>query len=258
MKNNIPAIYNYCDRWCEKCPFTGRCAVYQAEQSRTRDSKDISNQAYWDNISSNLKKSLDLLHKTAEKFGVDLNNISPEEEEEIARQEEEKRRRIREHKLIRLSRKYGLKVKALMDEDEFWSQAASGLIAQISKGMNAEESARTESEKIAEYRETIGWYSFFISIKFSRALDSKLDIPDPEEEEAAIQDPELLARDENGTAKIALIAIERSIGAWAGLMELIPDEDRILPLLAMLEKIRKLGKLEFPGAEKFIRPGFDS
>ena len=257
MKNNIPAIYNYCDRWCEKCPFTGRCAVYQSEQSRTRDSKKISNQAYWDNISSNLKKSLDLLHKTAEKFGVDLNNISREEEQEIARQEEEKRRTIREHKLIRLSRKYGLKVKALMDEDEFWSQAASGLIAQISKGVHAEESARSESEKIAEYREIIGWYSFFISIRFSRALGTKLDSPDPEDG-APTQDPELLTRDENGSAKIALIAIDRSMGAWAGLLELIPDEDRILPLLAMLEKIKKLGKLEFPGAEKFIRPGFDS
>ena len=257
MENNIPAIYNYCDRWCEKCPFTGRCAVYRAEQSRTGDSKEISNQAYWDNISSNLKKSLDLLHKTAEKFGVDLNNISREEEDEIVRQEEKKRRTIREHKLIRLSRKYGLEVKALMDDVEFWSTAASGLIAQLNKRMNAGDPASTESEKIGEYREIIGWYSFFISIKFSRALDSKLDISDPEEADA-VQDPELLSRDENGTAKIALIAIDRSIGAWVGLLELIPDEDRILPLLAMLEKIKNLGKLEFPDAEKFVRPGFDS
>ena len=24
----IPGIYNYCDRWCERCPFTSRCMVY--------------------------------------------------------------------------------------------------------------------------------------------------------------------------------------------------------------------------------------
>ena len=21
----IPGIYNYCDRWCERCPFTSQC-----------------------------------------------------------------------------------------------------------------------------------------------------------------------------------------------------------------------------------------
>jgi hypothetical protein len=25
---NISGIYNYCDRWCERCPFTLRCATY--------------------------------------------------------------------------------------------------------------------------------------------------------------------------------------------------------------------------------------
>ena len=28
----ISGIYNYCDRWCERCPLTSRCLVYAAEQ----------------------------------------------------------------------------------------------------------------------------------------------------------------------------------------------------------------------------------
>jgi len=24
----IPGIYNYCDRWCERCPLTARCLNY--------------------------------------------------------------------------------------------------------------------------------------------------------------------------------------------------------------------------------------
>jgi hypothetical protein len=28
----ISGIYNYCDRWCERCPFTARCLVYAQEQ----------------------------------------------------------------------------------------------------------------------------------------------------------------------------------------------------------------------------------
>ena len=28
----ISGIYNYCDRWCERCPLTSRCLVYATEQ----------------------------------------------------------------------------------------------------------------------------------------------------------------------------------------------------------------------------------
>src|SRR5258705_2000420 len=27
----ISGIYNYCDRWCERCPLTSRCLVYATE-----------------------------------------------------------------------------------------------------------------------------------------------------------------------------------------------------------------------------------
>lgn len=29
----IPGIYNYCDRWCERCPFTMRCMLYAMDQT---------------------------------------------------------------------------------------------------------------------------------------------------------------------------------------------------------------------------------
>ena len=35
----IPGIFNYCDRWCERCAFTARCRTFAMEQeaSRLRD-----------------------------------------------------------------------------------------------------------------------------------------------------------------------------------------------------------------------------
>lgn len=30
--NNIEGIYNFCDRWCERCALTSRCLLYQMEQ----------------------------------------------------------------------------------------------------------------------------------------------------------------------------------------------------------------------------------
>src|SRR5438128_7391496 len=29
----ISGIYNYCDRWCERCQFTSRCFLYATEQA---------------------------------------------------------------------------------------------------------------------------------------------------------------------------------------------------------------------------------
>src|SRR5262245_58416083 len=31
--NFISGIYNYCDRWCERCAFTSRCFLYATEKS---------------------------------------------------------------------------------------------------------------------------------------------------------------------------------------------------------------------------------
>lgn len=30
--NFIAGIYNYCVRWCERCPFTARCLVSPAQE----------------------------------------------------------------------------------------------------------------------------------------------------------------------------------------------------------------------------------
>ena len=94
-------------------------------------------------------------------------------------------------------------------------------------------------------------------MKFNRALGDKYDT-EFENDYEGLSDEDTLQNDGNGSAKVALIAVERSIDAWQTVFELIPDEDRILPLLATLQKILRLGRTEFPDAEKFRRPGFDT
>ena len=36
----IPSIHNYCDRWCERCPFTSRCRAYAIEMTIRIDGFD--------------------------------------------------------------------------------------------------------------------------------------------------------------------------------------------------------------------------
>jgi hypothetical protein len=52
--------------------------------------------------------------------------------------------------------------------------------------------------------------------------------------------------------------VERSIVAWKELSDLLKEEDsEIYRQLAILMKIKEGIHQSFPGAEKFIRPGFD-
>jgi hypothetical protein len=63
----------------------------------------------------------------------------------------------------------------------------------------------------------------------------------------------------DGSADIALIAIDKSIEAWTLMLEFIPAaDDEIIELLAMLQKARRIAELEFPKAKSFVRPGFDT
>ena len=64
--------------------------------------------------------------------------------------------------------------------------------------------------------------------------------------------------DGNGSAKIALIAIDRSMAAWHAMEMCLPGKsDSIAPIVADLERLRWLLEEEFPDARGFMRPGFD-
>ena len=100
--------------------------------------------------------------------------------------------------------------------------------------------------------ETIQWFEFFIEVKFARALSGLFDKIEGEEDEDEVQS------DYNGSAKIALIAVDRSISAWEIMMKHFPDQaDDMLDFVALLSKIKSAGNESFPIAMKFVRPGFD-
>ena len=58
---------------------------------------------------------------------------------------------------------------------------------------------------------------------------------------------------------MALLSIDRSIGAWGILRAHFPqEEDSILDILVHLERMRKAIEKAFPDARAFLRPGFDT
>jgi hypothetical protein len=65
-------------------------------------------------------------------------------------------------------------------------------------------------------------------------------------------------KDSDGSAKVALIAIERSMAAWTHMHTHFPShQDQILDILNQLDRLRKRVETIFPEARNFVRPGFD-
>jgi hypothetical protein len=95
--------------------------------------------------------------------------------------------------------------------------------------------------------ETVAWYHFLIAAKTYRALVSHF---------ASEEAHDLLA-DALGSAKLVLVAIDRSLDAWRSIAESERDDARVGGLMEVLEALRTGVEMRFPEARKFIRPGLD-
>ncbi|MEX1241608.1 MAG: hypothetical protein WEB30_17935 [Cyclobacteriaceae bacterium] len=250
MSKNIAGIYNYCDRWCERCKFTSRCAVYEDESNLPPEEMDMQNKAFWGRIGKNFLKAQELLQKAAEHFRVDLENL-PVEPEEVQDGKERIKIESSQHPLSRLTLQYSGMARDWLKTQPGMLERLDALKAELTLGVESAEGAKKETGTIRDSLTIIQWYMTFIHVKLMRAMMGKLK-DDEWKEENGFQ------RDFDGSAKIALIGVDRSMQAWSALFDILPEkEDDFLKILAILEKIKTMVKREFPKAEVFIRPGFD-
>jgi hypothetical protein len=109
-----------------------------------------------------------------------------------------------------------------------------------------------EAERLVDAREIIHWYQYQIAVKTIRALSSRI-----EEREFEMEEPDPNPRDSDGSAKVALLGIDRSIAAWRLMQLSVPDRsDTIVPMILQLERLRQRTEKQFPNARDFIRPWF--
>jgi len=245
----IPGIYNYCDKWCERCPFTGRCSVFamEADDNRSPGSRDPENEEFWKQLQRALGSTVDLLREMAEEAGVDLDTlVSPEDEART----EQVLSDTKAHPLVTTATDYTMAVHK-------WFQAAKGLFEKKAEELNAKArmdlpNADPEAEvtDLQDATEVVRWYHTLISAKLRRAVQQNLT------DRPACLDG--MPKDSDGSAKVALVCIDRSMAAWTRIREHLPEQgDNILDLLAGLERLRRETERVFPHARSFVRPGFD-
>jgi hypothetical protein len=204
------------------------------EDSSDPESRDIRNEAFWKKLSGIFQETMELLKESAKEWGVDLETLDSADDTEKMRAKEEA---AENHLLCRAAKKYAEMVKDWFDEEEtlFFETAA----------------AARDGVDLDEAVEVIRWYQYFVSAKIMRAVRGKIE----EEEEGDDEFP----KDSDGSAKIALIAMDRSIAAWAMIRHYDTSSvEKVVDLIAFLDGLRQAVEKTFPKARSFMRPGFES
>jgi hypothetical protein len=246
----IPGIFNYCDRWCERCAFTSRCLNYAMSQEEFGDleSQDIDNQAFWDKLHGIFAATLEMVKEKAQELGVDLNAI---DREEAARQQELVHQRAKEQPCSKAAMKYVKMVDGWFKSNEGVLEDKSSELQTLAAAGIPSASPVDEAVSIHDCLEVIRWYQHQIYVKLCRAATGII--------RGELEDLEDSPEDANGSAKVALIGIDRSTEAWAGLLPHFPDQEHeMLDLLATLQRLRRQVETAFPQARAFLRPGFDT
>jgi hypothetical protein len=218
----IVGVFNYCDRWCETCPFTSHCRVF-AHSARMEASLDPSFRALTE-APPLPSEQPDPPPAWVRELMEEMNEVcaNPASVEEATGPRPEV---LPEHEAISLrAAAYALAAGAWLDASGDWTAAAS------------------------DPRSVIAWHHTLIPAKIHRALTGAASDRESGEE----------WQDCDGSAKVALLGIDRSDAAWREAAErgwaTWADAS---PVLADLAWLRARLEQAFPRARAFVRPGFD-
>ena len=185
------------------------------------------------------------------KMNYALQPMTKEEEENYEKRESFLKTASKNHAISKLCTKYRKIVLPFTKKSDDMTDKTRELVNHLHLGIKTEEEVVHTVAGIGDCFEIIQWYLFFIDAKFQRALHGKM-----EGEEWEVDNG--YQKDSEGSAKIALIAIEKSMAAWIRMIELMPaSEDVALNALSTLSQVKQKGLEEFPKAMDFKRPGFD-
>jgi hypothetical protein len=220
----ITGIFNYCDRWCETCAFTSRCRVF-ADMAETEGALDPTFKAIVD--APPLPEDLPPEPPKWLQELIEEMNAAASAPVSAAEIECSRPRLAPEHESIHV------RAHAYCDRVHGWLRARDYFPV----------------ENPNDARAVIGWFHTLIPAKIFRALTGLArDVPEERDWPA----------DHDGSAKVALLGIDRSHAAWLqlvdrGLASHSDVEPHIADLVWLGEKLERV----FPRARAFVRPAFD-
>ena len=217
----IELISEYCDRWCERCAFTSRCTAYAVQAAL--------------GMCGDLKEALQLavgvpMTVKGNRPPAEFEFVTPTSAEQHAFEVavDAQAKRIKEAPLTRHAMDVAIAEHRWLSEHPAIRDSAVAVVREAAA--------------------VVLRYSVFIGGKLSRTLHGR--------EPGGHWGDDPIQNDWNGSAKIALIAIERSQSAWRTIAKATGD----VSAAALASSLATLGdevEEAFPFARLFKRPGFD-
>jgi hypothetical protein len=222
--DRIEFISEYCDRWCERCAFTNRCAAYAVQAAL--------------GMCGDLKEALQLA------VGVPM---AAGDARTSAEFELVKPTRDEQHAFEVVVDAHAKRIK-----DAPLTKHAMDIAVAEHRWLHQHAAVRDRAD--AMVREAVAIVlrgSVFIGGKIARAL-----LGSDQQTRQSWEDDDPVQNDWNGSAKIALISIERSESAWQTIAQATGDR-AAAELASSLATLRGEVEDAFPFARLFKRPGFD-
>ena len=242
----IPGIYNYCDRWCERCQFTSRClnCTLVEDQFGDLQENDELNEAFWQRFSEMLQNTLAMVKEMAKEEGIDINSIDAEK---IYNNEETIKENYLADIISHISKKYAKSVGDWFNSNEYLFYEMEDELNRI-RLISSQKNPVREAVNITDAIEIIRWYQYQVHVKLVRARESA-------SEEAIDYDD--FPKDSDGSAKVALIGIDRSIAAWKILLTYLPaHKPEIIYLIKLLKNIKNRMRMSFSTHQIEFIPDF--
>ena len=215
----IVGIFNYCDRWCERCPLTNRCRLF-------------ADMAEIDFEQGNGPLTEPRIVREQRRLAAQMIEIQAETEE--------------------------LGEKARPEPGETVGHLPAGLEAQFEPDPEVVANGAALRAKMRKLElsanptvrlaiETIKYFSLFVPMKMMRAFS-----------QVARHGPGDQQSDANGSGKAALLALERMEAAWRTLIDTHHySAKEAAPFLAEIARMQRNLDRAVPNARTFVRPGFD-
>lgn len=243
----IPGIFNYCDRWCERCFYSNKCLVFQKESEQKikhilKDEDPDDPAVFAQDITDNFREAFETLNKMME--GMD-DKIDLDEDVDYIDETEE----IQETN----TEMYDLHSKS----DEFFKECSifiKKIEAHFPKQNNEFIHENKEQKLLAEVVAILSWYSPQILVKCKRANFSLKEINLAVDEEMRGYATE----DLNVTLKIAYLGIQKCLQVLRDLYNQMNEfSDEIISLLVIGNDTEKELLKLFPEIPNYKRPYFD-
>lgn len=254
----VPGIYNYCDRWCERCKLQIRCMSYMMgkklkEKTRVNLGEDMpdDDESALARLKNIFDSTFDVLRELADERGMGIEDIYSAEKvdkgfwgedyEDLEDQDEEVARQVESEDMMKCERIYHALADKCQEDIYQWFDSM-----EIPRG----KSPRTREVEDALLE--VNWYMDLIRSKMKRALCGYFLYADKLN---ATQEEE----DYNGSAKVMLLAVDISRVAWAVIRDHVPGFGlEASRAIVVLEQLEEDIDAFFPNARSFKRPGFDA